>query len=396
MHIGNKYPAGYTEELDSYHRFVSSRPTWNDGVMEFAKVLGKLIGRAPSTQSTEETFLASTRHFRSAMERERLRSDRTSTCLSLLTLALAKGSASNTAYATLARVLERRLRSTDTAGWLENHKIGIILHDTPATGAWKLADDLQRAFQEVNLSVRFEVYVYPSFGPTDQQVFDAAAHPDIAASAPTPPIYQLEMLFVQKLPAWKRLIDIAGASAGLAVAFPLMILTSLAIKITSRGPVFYAQQRDGLGGRKFWIYKFRTMVVNAAAIQAELRPMNEQDGPAFKLKNDPRVTPIGRLLRRTCIDELPQLLNVLKGDMSLVGPRPLPCDESSRCDSWARRRLDVTPGLTCTWQVHGGTKVTFTEWMRMDLRYACSRTLLGDLRLMILTVPSVVQRDGVY
>ncbi len=364
--------------------------------MEFAKLLGKLIGRAPSTRSTEETFLASTRHFRSALERERLRADRTLTGLSLLTLALARGAASNMAYAAVTRVLERRLRSTDTAGWLEHHKIGIILHDTPAAGAWKLADDLQRALAERNLSVRFEVYVYPSFGATDQRVFDAAAESDIASAAPSPPVYQLEMLFVQKLPAWKRMIDIAGASAGLAVALPVMILVSLAIKITSRGPVFYAQQRDGLGGRKFWIYKFRTMVVNAEAIQAELRPMSEQDGPAFKLKNDPRVTPIGRMLRRTCIDELPQLLNVLKGNMSLVGPRPLPCAESRRCHSWARRRLDVTPGLTCTWQVHGGTKVTFTEWMRMDLRYACSRSLLGDLRLMILTVPSVVQRDGVY
>src|SRR6185369_5282782 len=125
------------------------------------------------------------------------------------------------------------------------------------------------------------------------------------------------------------------------------------------------QTRDGIGGRQFQIYKFRTMIVNADAIKAQLRKDSEQDGPAFKLKNDPRVTKIGRLLRRTCVDELPQLFNVLRGDMSIVGPRPMCSREAQHCASWERRRLDVTPGLTCIWQVEGGTKVTFREWMRM-------------------------------
>ncbi len=138
------------------------------------------------------------------------------------------------------------------------------------------------------------------------------------------------------------------------------------------------------------------MVVNADAMKASLRQLSEQDGPAFKLKNDPRVTPIGRILRRTCVDELPQLWNVLRGDMSIVGPRPMCSKEARHCARWESRRFDVTPGLTCIWQVYGGTKVTFTEWMRMDLRYVGSRSLLHDVNLVVRTVPSVILRDGVY
>ena len=138
------------------------------------------------------------------------------------------------------------------------------------------------------------------------------------------------------------------------------------------------------------------MVVNADALKADLRKTSEQDGPAFKLKNDPRVTRVGRWLRRTCIDELPQLFNTLKGDMSLVGPRPMCSKEARHCSQWQRRRLDVTPGLTCIWQVHGGTKVSFVEWMRMDLRYIHIRSFWSDMQLIAQTVPSVIRRDGVY
>jgi lipopolysaccharide/colanic/teichoic acid biosynthesis glycosyltransferase len=138
------------------------------------------------------------------------------------------------------------------------------------------------------------------------------------------------------------------------------------------------------------------MVVNADALKDSLRANSEQDGPAFKLKNDPRVTPVGRWFRRTCIDELPQLFNVLRGDMTIVGPRPMCSKEARQYEQWQRRRLDVVPGLTCIWQVYGGTKVTFAEWMRMDLRYVRSHSLWGDFRLMFLTVPSVIRRDGVY
>src|SRR5262249_30144394 len=139
---------------------------------------------------------------------------------------------------------------------------------------------------------------------------------------------------------------------------------------------------------------FRTMFANAEARKHELLALNEQDGPAFKMKNDPRVTGIGWFLRSTSIDELPQLWNILRGDMSLVGPRPLPCAETANCADWQRQRLDATPGRTCIWQVHGRSRVSFAEWVRMDVRYIRSRSLWRDLVLLLLTVPAVLLRRG--
>ena len=190
------------------------------------------------------------------------------------------------------------------------------------------------------------------------------------------------------------MIDIAGAGIGLMMLAPLMAVISLGIKLTSKGPIIFKQRRAGLGGQPFYIYKYRTMIVDAEAQKAALRKFSEQDGPAFKLTNDPRITRIGKLLRETSLDELPQLWNVLKGDMSLVGPRPLPMDESAACDRWQRRRLDVTPGLTCIWQVKGRSRVTFAEWMRMDVNYIRRRTLLHDVKILAETIPAVLLRRG--
>jgi lipopolysaccharide/colanic/teichoic acid biosynthesis glycosyltransferase len=181
---------------------------------------------------------------------------------------------------------------------------------------------------------------------------------------------------------------------GLLVLSPVMILSALAIKGTSHGPVIFKQRRAGLGGRPFWIYKFRTMTIDAEAKKAALRSISEQDGPAFKLTNDPRITGIGKFLRETSLDELPQLWNVLKGDMSLVGPRPLPMDESAECEQWQRSRLDVTPGLTCIWQVKGRSRVTFDQWMRMDVNYIRSRNFFHDIKILTQTIPAVLLRKG--
>jgi lipopolysaccharide/colanic/teichoic acid biosynthesis glycosyltransferase len=200
----------------------------------------------------------------------------------------------------------------------------------------------------------------------------------------------IEPLYAKALPLWKRCLDVLGALAGLVLLSPLLLLTALAIKLTSRGPIFFSQLRSGLGGKPFTLHKFRTMCTDAEAQKAALMTMNEQDGPAFKMKNDPRITPLGRFLRKSCIDELPQLVNVLKGDMTLVGPRPLPCDEADRCQAWEKRRLTVTPGLTCSWQA-GARRVTFAEWMRMDLRYIRQRTLANDCRLLWKTFLKVIR-----
>src|SRR5262249_28347556 len=156
---------------------------------------------------------------------------------------------------------------------------------------------------------------------------------------------------------------------------------AIAIKLTSRGPVLFKQWRTGRGGRPFLIWKFRTMGVDAEARKAELAQLNEQDGPAFKIRNDPRITRLGRILRKTSLHELPQLWNVLRGDMSLVGPRPLPCAEADSCEGWQRRRLEVMPGITCIWQVWGRSSVSFADWVRMDVRYIRSHSLYQDVLL---------------
>jgi exopolysaccharide biosynthesis polyprenyl glycosylphosphotransferase len=194
----------------------------------------------------------------------------------------------------------------------------------------------------------------------------------------------------------KQLIDFFGSAALLIIgAIPLAIV-ALLVKVTSRGPIFFRQQRSGLNGRPFTLYKFRTMVTNAEQLKHELAAMNEMSGPVFKLANDPRITPIGKLLRKFSIDEWPQFFNVLRGEMSLVGPRPLPVDEVKRFNDLAhRRRLSVKPGLTCLWQVSGRNNVRdFKDWVRLDLEYIDNWSLWLDLKILCRTLPVVLTGAG--
>jgi exopolysaccharide biosynthesis polyprenyl glycosylphosphotransferase len=182
----------------------------------------------------------------------------------------------------------------------------------------------------------------------------------------------------------------------LVLLSPLFLLIALAIKVSSPGPVFFKQQRSGLSGSPFTLYKFRTMVTNAEQFKHELAAMNEMTGPVFKLTNDPRVTPIGKFLRKYSLDELPQLFNVLRTEMSLVGPRPLPVDEVRRFENLAhRRRLSMKPGLTCLWQISGRNQISdFKEWVRLDLEYIDNWSLWLDLKILLLTVPVVLRGTG--
>lgn len=194
----------------------------------------------------------------------------------------------------------------------------------------------------------------------------------------------------------KHVVDFLGAAFLLAImAIPLLIV-ALLVRVTSPGPVLFRQQRSGLNGRPFTMYKFRSMVTNAEQLKHELAAMNEMSGPVFKVTNDPRVTPLGRFLRKTSIDEFPQLLNVLKGEMSLVGPRPLPVDETKRFDDIAhRRRLSVKPGLTCLWQISGRSEVkSFNDWVRLDLEYIDNWTFWLDIKILWQTIPVVLLRKG--
>jgi exopolysaccharide biosynthesis polyprenyl glycosylphosphotransferase len=194
----------------------------------------------------------------------------------------------------------------------------------------------------------------------------------------------------------KQGLDFFGALALILATAPLMIGVALLVKFTSPGPVFFRQQRSGLNGAPFEIFKFRTMVTNAEQFQHELAAMNEMSGPVFKVTNDPRVTPIGKWLRKWSLDELPQLFNVLRGDMSLVGPRPLPVDEVKRFNDLAhRRRLSVKPGLTCLWQVQGRNKISdFKEWVRLDLEYIDNWSIWLDLKILFQTIPAVLRGTG--
>jgi len=194
----------------------------------------------------------------------------------------------------------------------------------------------------------------------------------------------------------KQLMDFFGAVIALVLSSWLFLLIALAIKLFSPGPVFFRQQRSGQNGAPFTLYKFRTMITNAEQFKHELAAMNEMSGPVFKVTKDPRVTPLGKFLRRYSLDELPQLWNVLRGEMSLVGPRPLPVDEVRRFNDLAhRRRLSVKPGLTCLWQVQGRNKISdFQDWVRLDLEYIDNWSLWLDIKILLRTVPAVLIATG--
>lgn len=187
----------------------------------------------------------------------------------------------------------------------------------------------------------------------------------------------------------KRMLDIIGSILGIVTLFPLFIVVGICIKYDSKGPVIFKQDRVGIRGKKFTMYKFRTMLSNAEELKDSLIIYNEVNGPMFKMKNDPRITKVGKLLRRTSIDELPQLFNVLKGEMSLVGPRPSLQAEVEKFDEWMMKRLEVKPGLTCYWQVCKEDKCNFINWMKLDIKYVEERSSFVDIKLIIKTIFTV-------
>jgi lipopolysaccharide/colanic/teichoic acid biosynthesis glycosyltransferase len=352
---------------------------WLDGVSK----------RLSSASRIPAKTLLSPDDFQRAALCERMRVDRNGSILSVLVIELPPRLAAGDGIGRFSASIEQRLRLTDSAGRLHDGRFGILLPDTPESGAWKVAADLCEPYVPGSDRPRCEVVLYPN-----QEGGDSELAPIDDSDSGIPATRPSEAFFALKSSPLKRVIDIAGASTGLFLAMPTLLLAALAIKCTSRGPVMYWQEREGLGGKRFMMLKLRTMRPGAHEFQEELRHRSEQDGPAFKLANDPRVTWVGRWLRKLSIDELPQLWNVLRGEMSLVGPRPLPTAESLKCAAWQRRRLQVMPGLTCIWQIRGRNVVPFDEWIRMDLQYIRRRSPWYDLVLIAQTIPSLAFGKG--
>ena len=373
----------------------------------------------------------SEKRFRIVLERERARADRNGHQFSLVAFRVGNPEIDIAQVQHLTHILTNRIRLTDETGWLDNQRIGVFLPYTSAAGVWRLADDVCQAIAAKISPPEYTIYTYPSKwlsdsnGHSDQLNFQDISpeweetmargfsvytkHADggnidfaprqLAANR-TPNCRTLaeglELLFLRPLPAWKRAMDIVGATVALIVFSPIMVAVAIAIKLTSKGPVIFKQQRAGLGGKPFTFYKFRTMFENADTMKENLLHCNEQIGPVFKIKADPRITTVGRFLRKTSIDELPQLWNVLTGDMSLVGPRPPTLDEVPHYETWQYKRLAVTPGITCIWQVSGRSKIGFEDWVRMDIRYTKARSLIHDIKILLRTIPAVISQRGAH
>jgi lipopolysaccharide/colanic/teichoic acid biosynthesis glycosyltransferase len=338
-------------------------------------------------------------HFVAQLRREMRRADRSQAHLSVAVFRASGETESESA--TLLRLLADSKRETDILGQLHLATAAVVCTDTGEDGVQQFAKKVERLADGFRYEV--EVATYPS------QLFEAIT---AAPSAPPP-----DSLFVSEPVGsstseylLKRPLDILGATIAIALLMPVMLITALLVKLSSPGPVIFRQTRLGRGGRPFAFYKFRSMVAGnddrihrdyvKSLIKGENDKVDQADdvsraGPLYKIKADPRITPIGRFIRGTSIDELPQLFNVLKGDMSLVGPRPPLPYEAENYRSWhLRRLLDVRPGITGLWQVEGRSRVTFDEMVRMDLRYMRSCSLGLDLRLLARTVLVVLRCDG--
>jgi len=245
-------------------------------------------------------------------------------------------------------------------------------------------EDLFLALQEQGIRTRFAVHLFPHTR-AKAQLEELDGLPLLTFSST--PTSHVKLLL-------KRLVDVLVSTSVLLLALPLILIIAFGIKITSGGSVLFRQIRCGLNGRRFTLYKFRTMVENAEQRRQELLHLNEMDGPVFKLSRDPRVTWLGRFLRKFSLDELPQLWNVLRGDMSLVGPRPPIPEEVAKYERWQRRRLSMKPGITCLWQISGRNHVDFDRWMELDLEYIDSWSPALDFKILLKTIPAVLSGRG--
>jgi lipopolysaccharide/colanic/teichoic acid biosynthesis glycosyltransferase len=351
--------------------------------------------------------------FRMILERERARAERTGHIFSLVIFSFNHGKGTDAVMLEqLGTVLVQKVRMSDELGWYDEGKsIGTLLPGTTANGAAQFIEILREKIgEEVESRLVSTVYTYPYPLDATDGCKEAAEERDTrsksmaslfatANSSPMTPspgttARPLEVLYARPFPLWKRAIDFFGALLFLFLLSPLFLLVALFIKVVSPGPVLYRQQRIGYMRKTFTFWKFRTMHVHSDTEKhrQHLRYLIETDTPMIKLDdgNDNRIIPFGKFLRYSCIDELPQLINVLKGDMSLVGPRPCLPYEAEKYLHWHARRFDTMPGMTGLWQVSGKNRMTFKEMIRLDIRYSRTMSLLLDTKILFLTGPAVL------
>lgn len=269
---------------------------------------------------------------------------------------------------------------------LKNHIVDEVVISLPVKSYYEEIQEIVQKAEEQGIIIRHLSHIFDTkvAQPSTEKFGDFTVLTVIPSAAQEGSRYMA-----------KRTIDITLGSVLIIATSPLMAIAAIAIKLSSRGPALFTQDRVGYNKRIFNLFKFRTMMVGAEKLQGELEEQNEMDGPVFKIKNDPRVSAVGRWLRKWSIDELPQLFNVINGDMSLVGPRPLPVRDYNGFDKdWQRRRFSVLPGITCTWQISGRNNIPFEDWMKMDMEYIDNWKLSSDLKILLKTIPAVIKGKG--
>lgn len=345
--------------------------------------------------------------FRDILERERARAERTGQEFSVVVFdARRQNGAGVACLKDLAHALASRVRASDEIGWFSDTSIGVALPATSAEGAWKFADDVSTRADSSAPSLDRTVYTYPTKwiksgdSPEDSdRLTRSSADPGPEGSSLMRDggrsIEPLDKVLTRGIPAWKRALDIAGSLAALVLFSPVFLAVSVFIKIVSPGPVFYKQNRVGYLGKTFTFWKFRTMHIDndATGHQNYLSSLIHGDAPMTKLDadRDPRIIRCGRFMRQSCLDELPQFINVLLGDMSLVGPRPCLTYEADEYLAWHARRFDSVPGMTGLWQVSGKNKLTFKQMIRFDIQYARTMSPWLDVTILMRTVPAIVK-----
>ncbi len=362
--------------------------------------------------------------FRDILRRERGRVDRNSHCFSLAVFDVPDTAERVDYTKRLTTALVECARFTDSVGWLGDDGLGVLLPETLAPGAWMFADRIRLAMSDAGFVTSHKVYTYPIEGPPatrppdDKQLwFEAlesyrrknpmeppAEAPLASAQAQRPAAQPIEdalhWYFNHPLPLWKRTMDIVVSGLALVLLTPVLLLMGVLIKLVSPGPVLFKQARIGYLGRHFNCLKFRTMHVREGVEchRRHLSGLINSDAPMTKLdaKQDSRIIPFGRFLRQSALDELPQLLNVFRGQMSLVGPRPCIPYEFEEYRVWHKTRTMAVPGLTGLWQVSGKNETTFLEMMRLDIAYERRMSLWLDLQIVLMTVPTIVSqiREG--